>query len=980
MRPSIDTPPADVYADEDISAPKARVTGPAAAIANVMQTGGTLTAASPPPEPAPELPRRDSRNAVDVEDGPSPVLPARPVSAVVSSEARVPTSFVAPSSPRDTDVPVGSTSTRAPGGFHMYNVNEMVSVMGKRKKMPTTIGVNIETKTILIAPEHSKDGPSQEWTGDRMTHYSREGKHVFLELVRPSKSVDFHAGAKDTAEEIVLALGELAAAVRADGLSIAILSPTGRAQKRGQVLYDFTAQGDDEVTVNSGDDVIILDDTKSDEWWQVRRIKNGKEGVVPSSYVEVTGFVSPQPTPTAVNSARSTVEQNRLDEIRLTKEAVNLHGRDQVGPGMPLPDRGSSLQGSEHTGNSSQQRRKRDVDRDVQPKGQKSSMIPLVYLTCSDQDRVLSFTEPDPSKVRTWTDRSKSFSVEAQFLGMKDGKINLHKVNGVKIAVPVAKMSFEDLDYVERLTGTAHKLKQGAASQAGASVEQRKPDYDWFQFFLDCDVNVGLCERYAQAFAKESMDESVLSDVDASVLRTLGLREGDIIKVMRALDGRFGRPGKASKDGADGEGGLFSGPGGTLRNNTRKGRPAPAVQTTDVVDPKAFTRADSEVKTNITGGPVDSQTTVSGGFDDDAWDVKPAKQATPTSQPTPVTSEKPATSGLEPSQNLTGSMQDLSLLAAPLKPTPAQATSSGSDPGSSTLSSTAVQSQTPPTQQPSGATPSFFSTLDQSGGLARQRPQPPSQSGSGQGTLAPPPPARPLSAPHAAQSSAFSPPPIAPQMTGSVHPSLQGHVAPPGQSLNEVDQARLRDQYLRQLQAAPQMPSYGAQNHPSGLVPLPTGIQGQLSQPLMTGSPSIPGSQFAGIQPQPTGFSHGIPPQQPLSNPTGGAVNSFLPPALEPQRTGMPGLPGTLATVPAPAPPAPLMPQQTGPAPSVRFGVKTDTPKVKPQPTGRRANLAQASMDTLPLPTPLKHKIFLVGIRYVGLVLTWSAPDNPFGF
>jgi len=61
--------------------------------------------------------------------------------------------------------------------------------------------------------------------------------------------------------------------------------------------------------------------------------------------------------------------------------------------------------------------------------------------------------EPDASKVRTWTDRSKSFSVDAQFLGLKDGKINLHKTNGVKIAVPIIKMSAEDLAYVERQTG-----------------------------------------------------------------------------------------------------------------------------------------------------------------------------------------------------------------------------------------------------------------------------------------------------------------------------------------------------------------------------------------------------------------------------------------------------------------------------------------------------------------------------------------------
>lgn len=250
--------------------------------------------------------------------------------------------------------PGGGRPSRSAGGFHMYNISEMVTVMGKKKKMPMTLGINLGTGTIMLAPERAQDGPTQEWTADRMTHYSREGKHVFLELVRPSKSVDFHAGAKDTAEEIVAALGELAGAVRVTSLKEEF-RPGG--QKRGQMLYDFMAQGDDEVTVAVGDDVIILDDTLSDEWWKVRRLKNGKEGVVPSSYVEVTstgagGSGSTSPTaPPVPSSSKSIVEQNRAEEIRLTKEALRASrdqqssGSAEVGPGVRLPERGSSLSG-----------------------------------------------------------------------------------------------------------------------------------------------------------------------------------------------------------------------------------------------------------------------------------------------------------------------------------------------------------------------------------------------------------------------------------------------------------------------------------------------------------------------------------------------------------------------------------------------------------------------------------------------------------
>ena len=229
----------------------------------------------------------------------------------------------------------------------------MVSAIGKKKKLPTTLGLNLATGIIMIAPEKSRDGPQQEWSAEKLTHYSIEGKHVFMELVRPSKSVDFHAGAKDTAQEIVAGLGEIAGAARAEGLREVLEIGAGnstRGQKRGSILYDFMAQGDDEVTVGIGDDVIIMDDTKSEEWWMVRRVKNGKEGVVPSSYVEIMGATAP-PNSSGINAGRSTVEQNRLEEERLAKEALKISRQregseakgSEVGPGVKLPNRGSSL-------------------------------------------------------------------------------------------------------------------------------------------------------------------------------------------------------------------------------------------------------------------------------------------------------------------------------------------------------------------------------------------------------------------------------------------------------------------------------------------------------------------------------------------------------------------------------------------------------------------------------------------------------------
>lgn len=367
-------PPALPVRPQSVVAPKeapsdSTLSTPAAALAGVMQGKarnlGHAPSTPPPSQPARQQPQYDtthpSEDGEDDPEPPSPALPSRPRQRGTIDYAPERVS----SRPQAREPSQVEEPYRTPGGFHMYNINEMVSVMGKRKKMPTTLGINLGTGTILIAPERAEDDPPQEWTADKMTHYSREGKHVFMELVRPSKSIDFHAGAKDTAEEIVAALGELAGAVRAEGLREVIMAGSQHRQRKGQVLYDFMAQGDDEVTVAAGDDVIVIDDSKSEDWWQVRRLKNGKEGVVPSSYIEISGTISPPPSSnSATDSAKATVEQNRLEEIRLTKEAIKASKEpQQVGHQPSIPDRGSSLMVGEHGSNSKKQRARRENGR-----------------------------------------------------------------------------------------------------------------------------------------------------------------------------------------------------------------------------------------------------------------------------------------------------------------------------------------------------------------------------------------------------------------------------------------------------------------------------------------------------------------------------------------------------------------------------------------------------------------------------------------
>jgi hypothetical protein len=599
---------------------------------------------------------------------------------------------------------------------------------------------------------------------------------------------------------------------------------------------------------------------------------------------------------------------------------------------------------------------------------------------------------------------------------MKGGKIHLHKVNGVKIAVPVTKMSVEDLEYVERATGesldddkplsdlkrrsTQRAKEQAPRSPAGISVD-KKPDYDWFDFFLKCGVNPQICERYAQAFHKDQMGEENLPDITSALLRTLGLKEGDILRVTKYLESKYARTAAdkrsvsfAEDGGEEGSaGGLFSGPGGALRNNTRKGRPAPPVQTSDVVDAKAFEqKSDDAVKKPADATPTPStyalrQEKASDGFEDNAWDVKPSR--TVSGSAPPLASSSPPVQAAAPAPKpptLTGSMNDLSLLDMPaLKPELiAQPTPPAPQP---------VQAPTQPAPapvqqaQPTGATPSLFDqvaaikALTQPQNLAppRMRPQPPQQQSTG-GIIAPPP-MRSSSAPQNPQQSAFGPPPpLQPQLTG-YQPNMLAQVAPPGQSMQDMQNMQNMQRMQQQMTGMPQQNGgFGYQQN--GMMPQPTGfnsmspppqmpqqagfapyqqpmqtgfqqpMQTGFQQPMQTGfQPSFqqnsspfadpPRAPFQPMPAQPTGYNTFQP--SPL-NPQATGVNRFLPPAIQPQPTGFGQSPPPMPPMPPmPSMPTaqPLVPQKTGPAPPIRFGVQ-QAKKLTPQPTGK-ASLANAS-------------------------------------
>ena len=206
------------------------------------------------------------------------------------------------------------------GKFQTWQVQE---VDKRRRRKKGTLGIG--NGQIIYATDSEKQ-PVQQWAISSLVHYSTERKHVFIDVSYPPAAAqfDFRVESSQVAQEITAALADAAGAARASGLrEIAeasgdpipplpsdsalakhhrrVQSPDEDGEEEedyddneGQddddrvmaiAVYDFDAQGEDELSLTQDMRVEVVDDQKSDEWWKCRAA-DGREGVVPSSYVE----------------------------------------------------------------------------------------------------------------------------------------------------------------------------------------------------------------------------------------------------------------------------------------------------------------------------------------------------------------------------------------------------------------------------------------------------------------------------------------------------------------------------------------------------------------------------------------------------------------------------------------------------------------------------------------------------------------------
>ena len=80
-------------------------------------------------------------------------------------------------------------------------------------------------------------------------------------------------------------------------------APAAASGETASMLYEFEAQGEDELSVAENEAVTVLD-RENDEWWLVRN-SAGHEGVVPAQYVQIgEGAAAPEEDPEEEESRR----------------------------------------------------------------------------------------------------------------------------------------------------------------------------------------------------------------------------------------------------------------------------------------------------------------------------------------------------------------------------------------------------------------------------------------------------------------------------------------------------------------------------------------------------------------------------------------------------------------------------------------------------------------------------------------------------
>jgi hypothetical protein len=97
--------------------------------------------------------------------------------------------------------------------------------------------------------------------------------------------------------------------------------PQKGVEESAVVLYEFHADGDDELTVAEGEALMILE-RDGNEWWKCRNAR-GAEGVVPASYLELKPGMSKVASSVPPPGGEAKEEEDKAEAARAAQEAAD---------------------------------------------------------------------------------------------------------------------------------------------------------------------------------------------------------------------------------------------------------------------------------------------------------------------------------------------------------------------------------------------------------------------------------------------------------------------------------------------------------------------------------------------------------------------------------------------------------------------------------------------------------------------------------
>jgi hypothetical protein len=364
--------------------------------------------------------------------------------------------------------------------------------------------------------------------------------------------------------------------------------------KWGISIYSFQAEGGDELSVEENEQIYVLDYERTDGWWRVQKV-DGDVGLVPSSYVQFDdeeqddthtavsagGIAAASGIAAAAATAASRAdnvqdirrkreeEERALQQQRMAEEEAAREEQRRRDEQLEQQKRQEQQRKEEELRRRREEEKRREEEererrKQVQEAAKRAEIArqkqieedyrrkeqerKAALARSASKSRHQDLPKPDPTKIRTWTDRSGSFKVEAQFIDFHNGKLRLHKLNGVKIDVPVEKMCAEDIRWVENQTRSPSQQPEVIPSmpprppqqqpQQPQQPQQKKLNerWDWFDWFMIIGIPMQASLQYASAFKAEKLDDSDIPNLTHKQMKTLGIKEEHVQRIERYIE------------------------------------------------------------------------------------------------------------------------------------------------------------------------------------------------------------------------------------------------------------------------------------------------------------------------------------------------------------------------------------------------------------------------------------------------------------